>query len=200
MEPALGHAAEKDADDEKHGRAVEEDDRQVGQAQEPGTEKGMIPSECFLGIGIYPAGDGAASHQVGEVTGNNQHDDHADRHGNHGPCRSRDREEGVAGHGKHAPADHAAEGHPPHVEFGQVAVQGFRWRKLVHVASHHAESMLQAPKHGSPEVNFIVTYFTGENNTKMQPSGKSCHRSRIMVQSPCHKVPQRQTADKGETK
>ena len=146
VESALGRAAEKDADDEKHGRAVEENNRQVGQAQEPGTEKGMIPSERFLGIGIDSAGDGTASHQVREVTGNHQHDDHADRHGNHGPCRSRDREEGVAGHGKHAPADHAAEGHPPHVQFGQVAVQGFRWRKLVHIASHHAESVLHALK------------------------------------------------------
>ena len=95
-------------DDIEQGRAVQENDRKIGQAQKPCAQEGVIPSEGLLGVGIHAARDGAASHQVRKVAADDQHDDHAHDHGDRCARRSGDRKEGISGHGKHTPSDHTA--------------------------------------------------------------------------------------------
>ena len=90
--------------------------RQIRQTQEPGAEKGVVPAEGLLGIGVDAAGHGAAGHQIGEVFGDHEHDDHADQHGECRPRGPGHRQEGGAGHGKHTPADHAAQRHAPYIQ------------------------------------------------------------------------------------
>ena len=116
--------AEQDAHDKEEGGTIQKYNGQIGKAQKPAAEKGMIPPEGFLGIGVDTARHGGTIHQKREIVGDDQHDEHSDQHGKHGSCRPGYREKSGSRHGKHTPAHHAAEGHCPHVQRGQIPIQG----------------------------------------------------------------------------
>ena len=50
VEPFSGCIGEEGTHDEEQGRPVEEHNGQIGEAQEPGTQKGMVAPECLFGI------------------------------------------------------------------------------------------------------------------------------------------------------
>ena len=93
----------------------------------------MIASERFFRVGIDAAGTGTAPHQEGHAQSDDQHDAHADEHGEDRSRRSRDGEERRSGHDERAPADHAAEGHSQYVDRIQIPVQCFLVDSVLHI-------------------------------------------------------------------
>ena len=107
-------------DDEEESRSVQEDDRQIGKTEEPRAEKGVVPPEGLPGVDVDPAGSRRTRHQEGNAGSDDQHDGQSDNHGNDGARGTRYRQKGGAGHDEGPPADHAAEGHGPDIERGEI--------------------------------------------------------------------------------
>ena len=138
----------------------------------------MIPSEGLLGIGIDPAGDGRASHEIGEAAADDQHDRHADEHGDQRAGGSRHREEGVSGHGERSPAHHDAEGHRPDVKRGEISVQGFyRFLLFIHFSNLKTIHFRQATaRSGSRRKSYRVRFQTFQTQRTFSFEAFTPHR------------------------
>ena len=112
---SLQLGSEQGPDDDEHGRAVQEDNGQIGQGQKPGAQKCVVSAEGFLCICVDAAGRRPFPHQVDVIGRDDQNDGHADGHSNQRSNRSGYRQEGRSRHDKHTPADHAAKGDCPYV-------------------------------------------------------------------------------------
>ena len=114
-----GRAQER-AGDQRQGGCVGPDDGHIGDDQKPGAHKAVIVAEAALGEGIGAAAAGETVHEIVVVCRQQQHDRRAEAKTKRGAHRARDRQEGVAGHDKSAPAHGTPEGQRPRAERRQV--------------------------------------------------------------------------------
>ena len=116
MHAPLKDGAYEVAGYEHKGCGIGPDQGDVGKAQGPGTEEGVIVAENVPGIGKDAAFIGIVAHHEREVGGDDEDECCAQDHGDGGPQGACRRQEGRARHDKGAPADNAAEGKGPCVK------------------------------------------------------------------------------------
>ena len=132
----LEGASEQRASNQRQGRSVGPDDRDIGQDQEPGAQEAMVITEASLRIGIGTARVREPVHQKMIVGGDDQDDHRAEPQADCGPDRAGQRQEGGSRHDKGTPAHAAAKGQRPGAEGAQVRGP-FSVSALIRQVVHH---------------------------------------------------------------
>ena len=121
--PHLEHVAQEVAGEQRDRRGVGPQDRQVGQAQEPGRQEAVVVTQDLAGIAVRAARVRVDVHQIGVVRADDQHDEPAQDHAKGAAQRPGLGQVGVAGDDQGAPADAGAYGKGPRAQRGQISTQ-----------------------------------------------------------------------------